>query len=200
MDRLEEEETVPLDLPFKGTRDYLHGTDMFDALLRITEAKGPVVLVLRRTMRHPVDAVPIPRGVAPSAHSAEFHYTWAGSDRTIVVREDPGRIVTRRVPYDEEAITAGAAVCGTSLSSSISGSYSFIEYVVTLNKLLLSRWAPGMTASKWLFTRIELDIVPESPKRLDLNVTASIGCRIAKTAIRADGRLLGHIYFSSVPQ
>lgn len=197
MDRLEAEEAIPLDLPFKGARDYLTGADIFDALLRITGAKGPAVLVLRRFMRHPINAVPIPLGADSSAYPAEFHYSSVGSDHTVVVREDPSRSAARRVPYDEEAVTAPAVISGTSLSCRISRSYSFIEHVVALNKLLLNRSALGATAPKWLFTRIELDAVPESPDTLDLRLTASIGSRITKTAIGADGRFLGHIYFSS---
>jgi len=196
MDRLGAEEPIPLDLPFKGARDYLHGTDMFDALLGLTGARGPVVLVMRRLMQRPVSAVSIPPGGDPSAYPAEFHYSSVESDRTVVLREDPSREVTRRIAYDEERVTAPAVISGTSLSCRLSETYSFIEQVVALNKLLLNRSAVGADSPKWLFTRIELDTVPETPEVLDLKLAASIGSRITKTAIRTDGGLVGHIYFS----
>jgi hypothetical protein len=196
MDRLGAEESIPLDVPFKGTRDYLTGADLFDALLDVTGAKGSVVLVMRRLMQTPVSTVPIPPSVDPSTYPAEFHYTSAGSDCTVVLREDPSRKVTRRIPYDEERVTAPAVISGTCLSCPLSETYSFIEQVVALNKLLLNRSAVGADSPKWLFTRIELDTVPETPQVLDLKLVATIGSRITKTAIRTDGGLVGHIYFS----
>jgi hypothetical protein len=172
---------------------------MFDALLGITGAKGRVVLVMRRLIKRPVNAVSIAPGVDPSAYPAEFHYSTVESDCTAVLCEDPGREVTRRVPYDEERITALAVVFGTALNCRISESYSFIEQVVALNKLLLNRSAVGADAPKWLFTRIELDTVPDDCKILDLKLVASIGSRITKTAIGTDGRSIGHIYFARAP-
>ena len=195
MDRLGVEEPIPLDLPFKGTRHYLHGTDMFDALLGITGAKGRVVLVMRRLMKSPVNAVSIAPEVDPTAYPAEFHYSTIESDCTVVLCEDPGREVTRRVPYDEERITAPAVISGTALTCRVSESYSFIEQVVALNKLLLNS-SVGADAPKWLFTRIELDTVPDACEILDLKLAASIGSRITKTAIGTDGRSIGHIYFA----
>ena len=196
MDLLGAEEPIPLDVPFKGARDYLTGADLFDALLGVTGARGSVVLVMRRLMQRPVSAISIPPGVDPSAYPAEFHYSSTQSDCTVVLREDPSREVTRRIPYDEECVTAPAVISGTSLSCRLSETYSFIEQVVALNKLLLNRSAVGADSPKWLFTRIELDTVPEAPEVLDLKLVATIGSRITKTAIRTDGELVGHIYFS----
>jgi hypothetical protein len=196
MDALGSKGAYPLDLPFKGTRDYLHGTDIFDALLRVSGARDRVVLILRRPMRHPVDVVPFHSMPNPTAYHAEFHYVAGRRTRTLVLRENSSRKVTHRIAYDENDVTAAAEITDGSLKCQISSSYSFIEHVVALNKVLLNSFSPAVSSPRWLFARIELDTIPQAPKVLDLKLVASIGSRITKTELGADGCSLGHIYFS----
>ena len=184
-----------LDLKFKGERDYLHGTDIFDALTAVTGARFGIALWLYRIVRCGLEAVPLaaaPR--RPREFAGLFAYHANDATRWVDLREDRAIEVLGRTPYDEDSVITDAVIEGGAIGSPGPSRYSFIERVVALNKVLLRR---AVADVPWLFTRLELDRLAEAPCALRLRLCHRFGVRLIKSAIAADGAPLGFIYFSA---
>jgi hypothetical protein len=184
-----------LPLAFKGSRDYLQGGDIFNALADLTGAREGISLQMKKVMRHPLDSVSVPAGRPGGGFSAWFEYGGAGNRHCIGLLEDASSEVPGRMPYDEDAVIAGAHLSEARIESPGPGVATFIERVIALNKVLLNaRFAPQKL--KWWFTRLELEMLPAAPRSIALTLAASVGARLTKSIIEVDGVPCGHIYFS----
>ena len=110
-------QTVPLDLNFKGERDYLRGTDIFNALVDLTCARDHISLRLHRVMRNRVEAVRI-HDVRTNLKefAGLFLYGNPESLQKIGLREDPMRPILGRYAYDDDRVIADANVFGKRIS------------------------------------------------------------------------------------
>lgn len=88
---------VALDLPFKGNRDYLHGTDIFNALIAMTGVTENISLRVHKLIHYGIDVAPLPKGEKPYGVSGVFIH--GGS--ILGLRENTARAVTRRVPDED---------------------------------------------------------------------------------------------------
>ena len=193
--------TDRLHIDFKGNRRYLHGTDLFDALVALNGGSSggrlaDVRMSFYRPITHCVEAVRMQHGsVAELRPAALFESRVDGEPAVWALRERPGEAVSGRRPYDEEGVAAGAVVTGRSISQVQPTPYTFIERVVALHKRLLNQLHEAGGA-KWWFGRIELKKVPPASATLRLEVETELGGRLIKSSIEADGQRVGSIYFS----
>lgn len=189
---------IALELPYKGNRQYLHGTDIFNAVVALTKPRHAVSFRFHRVMRHPIELVPVDI-LAKVGRDSAGCYVLSELDETRKIwlfRDAPARKVTRRVPYDEADVVADAAHRVDGIESPGPSPYSFIERSVALNKAMLMK--RGDTAGGWLFTQLDLTRVPAEPRSIELRLTGFLGTKMAKSAIVCDGDPIGHMTFWSV--
>jgi hypothetical protein len=178
---------IALDIPFRGSRDYVHSTDLFAALTALagTFAPGayPQSLVLRRPARHQVEA-------HFSPHLDAFGtFALASPRRTaqgwLVERGSP---ITRRIAFDETAIsTAAVAEPGqVFLTASVAG-YSAFEQMIVLFKMLCAQSRAGA----WLFTALELARPLRDGAALGLTRTQTVLDRLVEADLDQDGQPAG---------
>ena len=194
---------VPMDLGFKGTRDYLHGTDLYDGTLQALQrvasgfAHGRLRMVIHEFARRQCDlvyatgAAPCPR---PEAARAEF---WLSGGVSAWLTES-ARPVTRRRPYPEHEITAGSRIDGTTIHAGGAPSFSPVEVLVTLTKEL--HLALRGRDRRWAFTRLELERPLEDTDvaSLQIELLQALGNRLTRCVVRIAREPLGHIFFSAV--
>lgn len=179
-----------LDLPFKGTRDYLHGTDMLAA---ISAAAGPgkvnfrIHKVVRSALELLLDAAQSDLSACSAVASV--------SDRMIGLRETTAA-VTRRVPYDEEAAINGADRDDDDLSCPRQTGFTLIEQIVALNKAALAFRKPHV--DRWVFTELDLDQYPAEVQKITISPGVSLGDRLVRSAVLFDGTAVGKIGFSKM--
>lgn len=150
---------INLDFEFKGERNYVHGSDIFNALLKIARQEfndGFVSLIaFRNIARHQCvlafENLASISAVATGnicAGDGQLHPFW------LFEREDE---IVGRYPFDEEAIVGPADVQIESKSISLQpdGSFTHIEYVIALTKRLNYLIAPDIDG-KWLFGQLNL--------------------------------------------
>lgn len=192
-----------MELGFKGTRDYVHGTDMYDgtmqALRRVAPgfAHGHLKMVIHEFARRQCDLVyatggaPCPR---PPAARAEFRLS--GGVTAWLTESD--RPVTQRRPYPEHEIAAGSSIAGSTIHAGDAPPSSPIEVLVTLTKEL--HLALRGRERRWAFTRLELERPLEDGDVADLEVELlqALGDRLTRSAVRNARGPLGHIFFSAV--
>ena len=191
----------PLRLWFKGERTYLHGTDLFNLLVEVTDIGGDAGAAdIRLSFYYPisrgVEAVRLPSGVRPAFRPAALlEFARAGQRIVWAVRERPDEIVVERRPYDERLVADGAVIESVSILQATPTPYSFIERVVALNKRLLEH-ADANPKRGWWFSRLELVALPPQAKALRLRRLTDLGGRLVKSSIECDETLVGHVFFS----
>lgn len=182
---------VELTLPFLGTRGYLHGTTLLTALRELVPADAALSLRIARMI--PSDRIAVTGGQAAGErpHAVLAH----SAGERLEVRPLPPSGDLRRVPYDEEAIWRPAEFAPGAVRLRGPGGPTFIATVVALNKAMLQRDVPAPGAGQWVFTGFDADEHPGEWDRVALSCERVVARRMAKTAITADGRHIGHLYF-----
>jgi len=200
---------VPLELRFKGGRDYLHGTDMYEAISRnaLTQLPAsrhwPVKLAVHafaRTRCTLTLKAPAPAAARPESAVADFTIG-DGPEAARGWLEETGQPVTERYAYDEPRIVRLCRVEGNRVSIEGDSGYSPIEELVAMTKHLHEQLVPPASA-RWIFTMLELSrwLEPADAGRLAVEQQQNLRNRLTKSAVTAGGMALGHIYFSLVPR
>jgi hypothetical protein len=192
-----------LALSYKGTRDYLHGTDFFSALADSSpEATGQPDafvdrLIFRRFARHacevttdqPADLAAIVGQVRfRSPHEPVTLDAW-------LVETDV--IVTARRPFDEELLLADAHLDISCRSAQLPAHsiYTTIEEVIALTKQLNYAISPEV-AGKWVFGQLDLiEPLADNYNVLTVQMTKLIAGRFSVNEIYIDERRIGSIRF-----
>ncbi|MFH1873166.1 MAG: hypothetical protein ABIK82_15020 [Pseudomonadota bacterium] len=195
--------TVPLELAYKGTRTYLHGTDMYNAIMECLgrsipqRVRSPLKMVMHEFARNQVDlrySIGPERCPRPENPRLEFFL----SDNVSGWLSETDRPVRASRPYPEDEIVAGSRIEGQAIIAATGATFSPIEVLVSLTKHLHSNLRPGPLG--WAFTRLELNRPLEDSDRdtLQVELLHTLGNRLTKSSVRAGEALLGHIYFSAV--
>ena len=177
-------------LCFKGSRQYLHSTTLFDDIVLL---RGPDVAGIDFTFKHKTgrQVSYVPAGQFDPAAGAVEVASWRdGRGEIRVVERDAA--IDCRTDYDEDALARSFAYEAerVTLPAQIGG-HSVIEAIVAAFKALLQRTVAG-PESKLAFVRIRLSAVPQLP--LEVRFSRRIG-EFYQGDIRVDGRAVGQIFF-----
>ena len=186
---------ISLDIPFKGSRTYLQSADIFNALVRATQAEGPFRLDFKKLLTTPIEAIPASESSNPAAAPARFRASGPNGQIDLVIRPVGRGEVTARVPYDEDEVISNSVITGLEIDCNHVGSASPIERMVALNKrLILEVLKPG---KKLLFTSIALTHLPLGPN-IHIKLRFHQGTKIFKSHISSAGERIGEIVFYGV--
>lgn len=173
---------------FRGTRNYLHSTSLFDDLIALRGGGGDVRDVDFRFHHKSGNQVSY---VDAPADGETVVAEWTDSRGKVFVVERPEPIV-RSAPYDEPALGARLAVDGDCIRIPADiGPFTRIEALVAGFKLLLQRRFPE-TPRNYVFVRSRLRFLPE--QAMDVCFARTIG-EFFQADIRADGTHVGQIFF-----
>lgn len=182
------------DLPFKGSRDYLHGTDTYNWLASLIPAESTFSITFRRLIRRQMEITNLagdPRAVAEFAVNATDRYTLIETDA------EP----TARIPYDEDALTTPCTIDAASITAPLADSpCTPIELCVAMTKALHHAAMPE-EKRKWLFARLELNrlFLPADKFGLRIEIVQRVETRFTKSTITTRDGVVGNIYFSVIP-
>lgn len=189
---------------FKGARNYIHGTDMFNAI--ITGATSTTIKNIRFTI-HDFVHTPIcqifltdnkedlnnVRGICARCQCDENGITHWFALTGLDGDENSGE----RYEYDEDRIVSLCALEQDKITLKEHSPFTFIETVVAMNKHMHQQLfldAPG----KWIFTKIDLDNVIGERDNLALQLKHNMNFRLTKSDILLNNKKVGDIYFSLV--
>lgn len=188
--------------PFKGTRHYIHGSDLFntaEALADLaTGAKGAHIskLAFTRFAYYQCDLVLSPEATCEACNQmgeGEFSLP-DGSYQSFRLCEGTQAPLERR-PYEEDGMVAAASYADQSATLQAPIQYSSIEAVIALTKVLNYRLSPPKVG-KWVFGRIELSqALPGIKNQLTITRTKSVPGRFSVNEINIDGETVGTIQF-----
>lgn len=198
--------TVSLDLEFRGSRDYLHGTSMHDALVAelkrpLPDVDGRLTLEFRRFARNQVTLKFSGHSQSPLPEDGVAWFSLMGGSYELHgYFVDAGFPVARREPYPEELV---GGVCefweGGARCAAVANGFTAIEVLVAMTKEFHFRYRPSKLG-RWIFSRLEVDrlLRPSDNGVLEIRLESEISGRITRNAVISNGGVIGNIVFTLV--
>lgn len=200
-----------LQFQFKGGRTYIHGTDMYNAVMEFLV--GQCGILKDASLRMTIHNLVIKQCRLSCFESGEnagkpvdakVEFTAESNGRKIkAYLQETGEDATGRYPYDEDALKAMCRMDPQEKSIVITGKspHTPIETAVAMNKFLTAA-LPSDPKGKWYFTRLELNrLFREGDQHcLRLILVQNLQNKLTKSRIFVGDEFLGDIYFSLVKQ
>ncbi len=185
-------EAIRLDVALRGSRDYLHSTTIFEAIVRHLQEPTEITLVIRRLIVEPL-LLTVVRDRLDVV--GEFACIDRGEPIHFFLCPDRDAPSPRRAASNEADIVDAATLRGGSISGAIGAPGTFIETVVDLHKRLIeATLQPGV---RLLFSRLVTRHVPKSGVITITNLQR-LGARMFVAPIACDGEALGRVAFMGV--
>lgn len=198
---------IPCDFAFRETRNYIHTTDLYDALvghvgaLGLGEAAGEIRLTMRRVMRSALALHLLRPGAAaprPERAAVDVSVAIAGGETVKGWYVETDRPIARRVSYDERPIHALTQIEDGAISIRGASGATPIEVLTSLAVRLHATAMPPSPPLKWLDTRLDLvrPLTRNDSEHMTIALQKVMGTALTKSEITIPSGLLGHIYFS----
>lgn len=185
---------IELQFQFKGERDYVHGTDIFDVLEDAFEARRVRILELnfRGFARHQMTCVFTEPGTAARVSGIAVDESGGRISFWLIEREEQ---ITERYAFGEDAIADGAVVKNKSIRNELKDGFSVIEHVVALTKRLNYILTPDVQG-KWIFGQLRLKRpLPPVARGVEIIQKSMLAGRFSVQEIILDGENVGRIHF-----
>lgn len=194
---------------FKGERDYVHGTDIFNKTMQAITNHDQrrqfeqVDMVIRGITHHNMDLYA--EESAPADQAAKVTISLNnGNDRIGLVLLENEELIRCSYAYAEHEIISAAKLDKDTQTIELDhfSGYTLIEKIVALNKGLLHGLYPE-APGKWYFTRIRISAFKlfdgqEDDVKLRLALKQNLQFKLTNTMFYINDHLAGNIYFSLV--
>ncbi len=194
-----------LSLRYKGDRDYLHGTDIFDQTLKWLVDENvsfkDIDFSFHRLARRQLQIVPgqLPEQTVPIA-ACTFVSDKKRSKIHLIETDDA---ITERYPYPEDEFIREMKIELATRSGRLCRDLPFsnIEIWVAMTKVLHYNVFPNLSG-KWLFVRGRFpNYTSTSTSKAGehtVAIVSSFNDRLTRSEVCLDGLKIGEIYFSIV--
>lgn len=189
------------DFPLKGERKYVHGTSIFDSSMDII-SKG--FEIEPENIDFKIQSIIYKNLVGllvedPDYHSLEnvkasLEFYIRKKKYSILYFENDIRPSKMQI-YDEEKVCENSIIGDDRITTKYNQDYSFIEYIVSLNKKLITK-TYSQSNGKWLFTKLKIKKNINSFQKLEIIHTKKKRFNLVKSSILVNDKLMGDIFFS----
>lgn len=184
-----------MNLEFKGQRNYIHGSDIYNSISEeLSELGYDYIkkLAFKSFARHQVRFT-LDSAESTSAFAFGILSTAQDSQKFYLIETDEP--VTDRYPYDEALITDKAVIAGSQITGKADNLYSVIENVIALTKQLNYQLSPDVSG-KWLFGQLDLKMaLPVEWRQIQISQKSCIANSFSRNLITIDGAAYGEIRF-----
>ena len=198
--------TYPLNFRFKGNRDYVHGTDIYDnvnkclidelGLKNITKIDMTIHSVMRSNLLMEIDKNV---NVVRKENVSVILSFCSNGDNYVAQLSETGNNVIGRYEYKEEEISDACTTDTDKKEISLHSAVNFtdIEIYVDMNKALLNALYPDING-KWFLTRFQIDKYEERSTYNSISIVLkhNFNFKLTKSQIIKDGKEVGFIYFT----
>lgn len=200
---------IPVKFCFKGSRDYVHGTDMFNKIIEFNKEhiNGSEVIDIDMTVRSIARTnmnmfeSQFFNNDSSTPINASFSIT-VNDKRLDLLLVENGDTIDCSYEYDEEEIENESVVNIEEKTITLCdfSKHTIIEKTVALNKKLLNSLFPNH-GGKWYFTKIklrELNLNTPVSATIKLVFKKNMDFKLTDTVIMINDKQVGNIYFSLV--
>lgn len=192
-------------LILKGTRTYVHGTTLYQEILKgaaetgLGAPDGKIRIDLHKQLHRQADFVylaPDEKADTPDAAVAGFTLG-IGPDTVKGWVVPAGDAVTQSVPYDEDDILAHAEIADQIISLKDAPGFDPIEVTTCLAVKIHNTLSPPPEGQKWLLARVTLDrpFKDADIRDISLEVTRFVGGRFTESVITSADEKIGSFNF-----
>ncbi len=189
--------TRKLNFCFKGSRNYVHGTDVVASLFKVY-AKSELTQIDIKF--NGLASINLDMIEGDAAENAKVNIRWleAGQEKYYQLVE-AGEPIDCRYEYDEDAIIQKTTLNldEKSIELTENTGYSLCENFVALNKNLLQSLYPE-EQGKWYFTRLEQNKIISEDALIEVRLIKNFNFRLTKSEILVDAQVIGSVYFTMV--
>jgi hypothetical protein len=192
-----------LEIGYKGSRTYLHGSDIFNALAQVaTTVSGDASayveqLIFRSFARNGCDVTTErPLGTDRLVGQATFRAPGIEESVSAWILET-NRPVTERRPFDEANLLAKVVLNVEARSARLleHSAYTPIEELIALTKQLNYAVCPKVNG-KWVFGQLDLvEPLTGGYQKLEIHMKSLITGRFSVNDVFVDGRSIGTMRF-----
>lgn len=191
---------------YKGNRNYVHGTDILNAVLNFFKNENIVETSnIEMDIHHIVSnnlTLVINEDLSSSEKAAVYVKLKRNEALTKIALIENKETISCRYEYSEEDIVKYAFIDKETKSISLIkyDKFTFIERVVALNKVLLQTLFPEVMG-KWYFTKVKINstnLDKQCFQKIELRLKKNFKFKLTQTEILADDKSIGNIYFSLV--
>jgi hypothetical protein len=188
---------TPLDFCFKGDRDYVHGTDIVNKLMRHFAPYAPqnIDVKFNGSVANNLDLLEATAGSDAKVNIAVMLQGEAKKFQLV----DNGQAIHCRYPYDESLIISNTRLdlAGQSIHLQQVTTFTFCENFVAMNKHLLQSIFPD-EQGKWYFTRMELEHPIKDAALVSVKFIKNFNFRLTKSNLYIEDQCVGSVYFTMV--
>lgn len=183
---------------FKGNRNYIQGTSLFNAIVNNVVdqgiEKGSLDVSFRKMVHSPVCVIEN-RGFQ-SEDAVTAHVSNGEDDKafSLVLYEADSVEAPVRVEFDEEAVCQGALVDGNSITLADPKHKDLIELVVSLCKKLHLEVVAD--SKKWVFSRYLGQFPIPEAKKVEIRIVKQVGVKLTKSDVLVNDEKIADLFFS----
>jgi len=188
------------DLPFKGSREYLTGADIYDWIAALIRAEGEpekFSVSFRRLTGRQLQVAPFEEFAKDPRLTGDFSITRNGRQEKYGLLESETAAV-KRIPFDEDGLVGDCDIQGKTIIAPLHPRPSTaIELAVAMTKRLHHRVFPE-EKRKWLFVRLELQhlLKDEDVQGMKITMIHHVETKFSRSTIETRRGPVGSIYFS----
>jgi len=193
-------------LMLRGSRNYVHGTDIYESILLGAEQlglgspDGRVSIHIRRRMNsQPAFTYIVADEFETAEHRpCEFLLSVSGT-LSIGWLEETGHPVAGNRDYDECAIRSCSTLEGESIRVTSQPSASAIEVVTSLATHMHEKLFPADPGTKWWAVRLEFDrpLCAADIPSMRIGIEQKLGKRLTRSHVSAGDERIGTLHFSA---
>ena len=197
-----------LNFKYKGSRTYLHGTDIFNEANKLLREEHSLEtinyfdMLIPKIVKNNLDIEIYKIKKIKKNTDAAVSITFKeNEDSYVCFLKETNRIVEKRDEYPEHDIIKKSKLNTDDKTIHLTNDSGFsnIENIVAMNKALLQAIYPTFKR-KWLFTRLQLRSYNHSTKFRNIKLTFlnNFNFKLTKSQIICDKKEIGFVYFSSI--
>jgi hypothetical protein len=192
-----------LDFYYKGDRNYVHGTSMYEEIMTLLESRGFHRIsnldwrfgkILRNNLDYEILRDYQLKG---REWDSSLKFTFNGFNYVVILKENNSRIAKRKV-YLESSIVEKTQcnIANKSINLRRIEGFTTIECLVAINKALHEK-VLNPASGKWYFTRLQIQKpLPSNWSSLDVYLVNAKNARLTKGDVYIDEQCIGCIFFS----
>jgi hypothetical protein len=191
-------------MSFRGSRSYLHSTDLYETLLRACKESGlgtvdgPISLKIRRKLERQPRFELYEPDEEPMLAGCSAEFTAAVAGRTVVgSARESDRPVTQRTRYNETLIWDRASIAGETITLREQTGATAIEVITALAVLHHRTLLPPAAEWRWMLSRLGLarPLVRADAAAVKITLRRQLGGQMTRSDITVRGDALGSLEF-----